>query len=121
MKRVITAASAALAIALGGAAIAQTATTTTTTTAPAAPAATSSVTTVTTDQQSKIKAYVVKEKVKSVAAPSGFTVSTGATLPSSVEVRTFPADVGVKHSYAVVGDRTVIVEPSSRRIIQVIQ
>ena len=73
-------------------------------------------------EQTRIKEYVVKEKVKSVAVPSGFAVQTGATLPASVEVRTFPADVGIKqYSYAVVGERTVLVEPGSRRIVQVIQ
>ena len=107
-----------VALTLAGSAFAQTATTTTTTAGPA----TVSSTTITTDQQAKVKAYVAKEKVKSVAVPSGFTVQSGATLPASVEIRTFPADVGVKqYSYAVVGDRTVLVEPGSRRIVQVIQ
>lgn len=117
MKRILIAAAATLALA--GAAVAQTATTTTTTTAPGAAGAVS--TTVTTEQQAKIKAFVTKEKVKSVAAPAGFTVATGATLPATVEVRSFPADVGVKHSFAVVGDRTVLVEPGTRKIVQVIQ
>lgn len=115
MKRMLTAAAATLA--LTGIALAQSATTTTTTTAPGAAVST----TVTTEQQAKIKAFVTKEKVKSVAAPAGFTVATGATLPAAVEVRSFPADVGVKHSFAVVGDRTVLVEPGTRKIVQVIQ
>lgn len=117
MNRLLIAGSVALALAAGSA-FAQTSTTTTTT----GPAGSVSSTTITTEQQAKVKAYITKEKVKSVAAPSGFTVQTGATLPAAVEVRTFPADVGVKqYSYAVIGDRTVLVEPSSRRIVQVIQ
>jgi hypothetical protein len=128
MKRILTA--AALTLAVTGAALAQTAPTTTApgaaekatvgTTSPAG--ATGSVAaTLTTEQQSKVKAFIAKEKVKSVAAPSGFTVAAGATFPASVELRTFPADVGVKQSYAVVGERTVLVEPGTRRIVQVIQ
>ena len=106
-----------VALTLTAPAFAQTSTTTTT----SGPSTVSS-TTITTDQQAKVKAYVVKEKVKSVAVPSGFAVQTGATLPTSVEVRTCPADVGIKqYSYAVVGERTVLVEPGSRRIVQVIQ
>lgn len=121
MKRIITA--AALALAVSGAAVAQTATTTTTVPAPAGGAATGSVSTtmVTTEQQAKVKAFVMKEKMKSVAAPAGFTVAAGATLPAAVEVKTFPADVGVKHSYTVIGDRTVLVEPGTRKIVQIIQ
>lgn len=120
MKRLITAAAATLV--LTGAALAQSATTTTTTTAPgAATTGAVSTTTVTTEQQAKIKAFVAKEKVKSVAAPAGFTVAAGATLPATVEVKSFPADVGVKHSYTVIGDRTVLVEPGTRKIIQVVQ
>lgn len=118
MKRLITAAT--LTLALSGAAFAQTATTTTTT-APAAGTTGAVSTTITTEQQSKIKAFVMKEKTKSVAAPAGFTVAAGATLPATVEVKTFPADVGVKHSYTVIGDRTVLVEPGTRKIVQVIQ
>jgi Protein of unknown function (DUF1236) len=135
MKRILTA--AALTLAITGAALAQTAPATTApgasgaagsagakatvgTTAPAG--ATGSVAaTLTAEQQSKVKAFIAKEKVKSVAAPAGFTVAAGATLPASVELRTFPADVGVKQSYAVVGERTVLVEPATRRIVQVIQ
>lgn len=114
MKRILIAAAAALSLVAGGAAFAQTSTTTTTTT--------TKQTTVTTDQQAKIKAYVTKHKAKSVAAPTGFTVTTGATLPSSVELETFPADVGVTdYRYSVIGDRTVVVEPGTRRIIEVIE
>lgn len=112
MKRILVPGMTALALVVGGAAIAQTSTTTTTTTS----------TTVTNDQQTKIKAYVTKQKPKSVAVPSGVTVSTGSTLPETVELESFPADVGVsQYRYSVIGDRTVVVDPGTRRIIQVIE
>jgi len=47
----------------------------------------------------------------------------GETLPQSVEVYAIPADVGVQtqYRYSVVNDRTVLVDPQTRRIIQVIE
>ena len=92
---------------MAGAAFAQTTTTTTTTT-------------ISPTQETAIKTYVTKEKRASVTAPSGFTVSTGAMLPQSVEVHSFPADVGVTgYSYSVVGGKTVVVG-KDRKIVRVI-
>jgi hypothetical protein len=100
---------AAAALLVSGAALAQTATTTTTTTTTISPA-----------QETAIRTYVVKQKRASVAAPSGFTVTTGAALPQAVEVHSFPADVGVSgYSYSVVGGKTVVVG-SDRKIVRVI-
>ncbi|MBD3844657.1 glucose/arabinose dehydrogenase [Bosea sp. OAE752] len=78
-----------------------------------------STTTITTDQQSKVKTYVMKEKPASVKVTE--TVAVGAALPSSVTLHTLPADVGVQYRYAIVNDKTVLVEPTSRKIIQVIE
>ncbi|WP_038366137.1 DUF1236 domain-containing protein [Bosea sp. UNC402CLCol] len=82
-------------------------------------AQTSTTTTITTDQQSKVKTYVMKEKPASVKVTE--TVAVGAALPSSVTLHTLPADVGVQYRYAIVNDKTVLVEPTSRKIIQVIE
>lgn len=50
------------------------------------------------------------------------TVAVGATLPATVELYTFPSDVGVtQYRYTMVNDRAVLVEPSSRKIIQIIE
>jgi hypothetical protein len=105
MKRLFVTAAAVL---FAGAAAAQTATTTTTST------------TITPAQETAIKTYVAKERRATVAAPSGFTVSTGAVLPEAVEVHSFPADVGVTgFRYSVVGGKTVVVG-SDRKIVRVI-
>ncbi len=70
----------------------------------------------------RVRTYVVKQKPASVAAPSGFTVTTGAILPQAVPVQSFPADVGVtNYQYVVIGGQTVLVEPGTRRIVEVIQ
>ncbi len=106
------------------AAAAQTATTTTTTTggATVSSGTTTGSVTITPEVRTKVRQYVVKEKRPSVAVPSGFNVSVGATLPQTVELYSFPSDVGVtEYRYTVVGDQTVLVDPGTRRIIQVIE
>ncbi len=105
---------------LVSAAAAQTSTTVTTTTGGAA--ATTGAVTIQPEIRTKVREYVTTNKAKSVAVPSGFTVSTGAVLPESVEIQSFPSTVGVtQYRYAVVGDQTVLVDPGSRRIIEVIR
>jgi hypothetical protein len=117
MKRILLASVMALATT---AAVAQSSSTTTTTTT-TAPGTTGTVT-IAPEQRTAIRSYITQEKVTSVPAPSGFTVSTGAVLPQSVELRTFPSSVGVtQYRYVVINDRTVLVDPSTRRIIQVIE
>jgi hypothetical protein len=103
MKKLILAAAIATAPVV---ALAQTSTTTTTT--------------ITTEQQSKVRAYVVKEKPASVKVTE--SVAVGTALPSSVTLQTLPAEDGVtQYRYAVVNDKTVLVEPSSRKIVQIIE
>jgi len=83
-------------------------------------AQTSTTTTITTDQQSKVRTYVMKEHPASVKVTE--TVSVGTALPSSVSLHTLPADVGItQYRFAIVNDKTVLVEPSSRKIIQIIE
>jgi methionine-rich copper-binding protein CopC len=85
-----------------------------------AQSSTTTTTTITTEQQSKVRAYVMKEKPASMKVTE--TVAVGTALPASVTLQTLPADVGVtQYRYAVVNDKTVLVEPSSRKIIQVIE
>ena len=105
MKRIL---GVAAAVMIAGTAFAQTAATTTTTTV------------ITPAQQTAVKSYMEKQKPKVVTAPSGFTVTTGAVLPETIEVQSFPAEVGVTgHRYAVIGGRTVLVG-SDRKIVHII-
>ena len=111
MKRVLMTAAAAL---IAGAAYAQTATTTTT--------RETTTTTVQPEVRTKVRQYITTNQPRAVTAPSGFSVSVGATLPESIEVQSFPADVGVtNYRYVAIGDRTVLVEPGSRRIVEVLE
>lgn len=73
-------------------------------------------------EQTRIKEYVVKEKVKPTMIKEKVTV--GATLPADVELRTAPSDWGAsvsKYSYVYTDNHVVLVEPSSRRIVHIIE
>jgi hypothetical protein len=73
------------------------------------------------DESARVRQYVVREKRPSVRVSE--TVTVGEELPSTVEVYPVPEDVGVRteHRYTVVNDRTVLVDPKTRRIVQVIE
>jgi hypothetical protein len=73
------------------------------------------------EQRTRIKEYVVKEKVRPVTVKERITV--GATLPADVELATVPADWGPsvsKYRYVYHDNHVVLVEPSSRRVVQII-
>jgi hypothetical protein len=115
MKRTLIAALAITAI-TAGSAFAQS--TTVTTTSPGAGA----TVTIAPEQRTKIKQYVVQQKVKPVTVRERITV--GATLPADVELMAVPSDWGPevsRYRYVYSGDNVVLVEPSSRRVIQVIE
>lgn len=74
------------------------------------------------EQRTKIKQYVMEKKMKPVTVQEEIRV--GATLPSSVELHAVPADWGpglTRYRYVYSGDDIVLVEPSSRKVIQVIE
>jgi hypothetical protein len=78
--------------------------------------------TIAPEQRTKIKEYVVKEKVKPAKIEQRVTV--GTVLPADVELAPVPdtwgADLG-RYRYVYTNDNVVLVEPSSRRVIQVIE
>ena len=113
MKRTLLAGIAILALA--GPALAQS--TTITTPAPSAGA----TLTIAPEQRTKIKQFVVEKKVKPVTVTERVTV--GATLPADVELTAVPSDWGpelIKYRYIYSDNHVVFVEPSSRRVVQVI-
>jgi hypothetical protein len=104
MKRELLAVTAALAIFAGGQALAQ-----------------SVSVEIAPEQRTKIKQYVVKEKVKPITVKEKITV--GATLPATVELQSVPADWGPsvsKYRYVYHDNNVVLVEPSSRRVVHII-
>lgn len=70
----------------------------------------------------EMKEYIVKEHRHGVVPPAGFTASVGAPLPPSVELYPFPATAPyARYRYGMIGDQSVIVDPSDRRIVEVIR
>ena len=73
------------------------------------------------DQRPRFREYVVREPVPSYRYSED--VRVGAVLPQSgVVYREVPAEYGVQgYSYTIVNDRPVLVEPRTRRIVQIIE
>ena len=70
------------------------------------------------EQRTRVKEYVVKERVAPVTVRE--RIAVGARLPAEVELRTVPADWGPsvsKYRYVYSNDRVYFVEPSSREIV----
>jgi hypothetical protein len=64
-----------------------------------------------------VREYVVREAPATQSVVVERQVVVGEPLPETVEVRRVP---NYDYSYAVVNDRRVIVEPGTRRVIEVI-
>ena len=104
MKRTLLAGIAAVALFAGGQALAQ-----------------SAVVEISPQQRTTIKEYVVKEKVKPVTLKE--RVRVGATLPADVELSPVPPAWGptfTQYRYVYSDNHVALVEPSSRRVVQVI-
>jgi hypothetical protein len=77
--------------------------------------------TVAPEERTRIKEYVVKEKVAPVTIKE--QVRVGAKLPADVELRTVPSAWGPtysKYRYVYSNSHVYLVEPSSREIVTVI-
>ena len=73
-------------------------------------------------QRTVIREYVVTERVAPVTVKERFSV--GATLPADVELRTVPSAWGprlAKYRYVYSDDHVYLIEPSDRRVIQIIE
>ena len=71
--------------------------------------------------RTRVREYVVRERRPSIRVEED--VDVGTTLPGSVTYYEIPSNVGVKttYRYTVVNGRTVLVDPQTRRIVQVIE
>ena len=72
----------------------------------------------TPEYRTRIKEYVVKERVNPYVAKERITV--GTTLPADVELRAVPSDWGPsvsRYRYVYSNDRVHFVDPASRRVI----
>jgi hypothetical protein len=74
------------------------------------------------EQRTRIKEYVVREHVRPYVARE--RLSVGAVLPEDVELGTVPETWGAgvsRYRYVYSGDRVILVEPSTRRVIHVVE
>jgi hypothetical protein len=73
------------------------------------------------EQRTRIKEYVVKEKVRPVTVKE--RISVGATLPAEVELQAVPSAWGPtfsKYRYVYSDNHVYFVEPSSRKVVTVV-
>jgi hypothetical protein len=68
------------------------------------------------EQETVIREYVHKQPLASVKVP-GIELNVGSALPDTVELHEVP---NVKYRYVVVDNRTVIVDPGTRKIVKVL-
>lgn len=70
---------------------------------------------ITPEQDTVIHEYVKKQPLASVKIP-GVELNVGTALPDTVELHEVP---NVKYRYVVVDNRTVLVDPGTRKIVKV--
>jgi hypothetical protein len=73
-------------------------------------------------QRTRIKEYVVQERVRPVTIKERVTV--GATLPEDIELSPVPQAWGpgvARYRYVYTNDDVVLVEPSTRRVVQIVE
>jgi hypothetical protein len=76
----------------------------------------------TPDETTEVQQYITTQSVTPVEPPSGFEVSVGATLPDTIELHALDVPkIQKKYEYVVIGKQTVLVEPQTRKIVQVIE
>ena len=72
------------------------------------------------DNRTEFRTYVTEQKVPSVTYKEQVVV--GATLPDTITYREVPAKYGkTEYRYTVVNNKTVLVEPKTRKIVQIIE
>ncbi|MBW8908205.1 MAG: DUF1236 domain-containing protein [Mesorhizobium sp.] len=77
---------------------------------------THSTTIVKPEEQTIIREYVHKNPLASIKLP-GVELNLGSRLPDTVELREVP---NVKYRYTVIDGRTVLVDPETHEIVQVL-
>ncbi|MEZ2328952.1 DUF1236 domain-containing protein [Mesorhizobium sp. RCC_202] len=70
---------------------------------------------ITPEQDTVVREYVKKQPMASVKIP-GVELKVGTALPDTVELHEVP---NVKYRYVVVDKHTVLVDPSTRKIVKV--
>ena len=72
---------------------------------------------ITPEQDTVIREYVQKKPLASITLP-GVELNIGSALPETVELHKFDSP-DVKYDYVVIDNRTVLVDPGTRKIVKV--
>jgi len=70
------------------------------------------------EQETVIREYVKKKPLASIKLP-GVELNVGSTVPETVELHRIEQP-DVQYQYVVVDDRTVLVDPGTRKIVRVL-
>ncbi|WP_077967108.1 DUF1236 domain-containing protein [Ensifer adhaerens] len=73
---------------------------------------------ITPEQETVVREYVKKKPIASINLP-GVELNVGSAIPEKVELHTIDAP-DITYRYVVVDNRTVLVDPGTRKIIRVI-
>jgi hypothetical protein len=77
---------------------------------------------ITKEQAPQVQQYIVKQHVEAVSPPGDFDVQIGTLVPDTIEIRQLEVpSLPRKYDYMVVNGQTVIVDPDTRKIVQVLQ
>jgi hypothetical protein len=73
------------------------------------------------EETTRVRTYVVAQRRPSIAMSE--EVAVGQPLPPRVRLYSVPQSVGLAnpYSYTIVNDRTVLVDPQTRTVVQVLQ
>ncbi len=69
-----------------------------------------------------VREYVVKQPPAQVVVPQGYHVMVGEPLPDTIAVSPLDAPgLEKRYEYVVIDGRTVIVDPETREVVQVLE
>lgn len=71
------------------------------------------------EQEVVIREYVQKQPLASIDLP-GVELNIGSTVPEEVELHAVEVP-DANYEYVVVGNRTVLVEPGTRKVVHIIE
>ena len=71
------------------------------------------------EQQTVVREYIHKQKLASVSL-LGVELNVGTALPDTVELLSIDVP-DVRYKYTVVGDHAVLVDPDTRRVVQIVE
>ena len=79
-------------------------------------------TVITPTERTEIRRYVTEHHVRPVPPPADFRAAPGVEVPGTVTLYSFPPDAPyASYRYADIGGETVVVDPVTHRVIDVIR